>query len=352
MGIKGNFRAKMKECWPKAFEEIFFDELSNKKIAVDIFGLIYSYKNSVMSEDDTWLKMLKENFVKRMKKSIDLIVVFEGKAPAEKLNEQSQRRERRELVKNQITSVQVDLDKFKSGGEMSPLLNDFLNRLERRKRPTAAVYAKLLEDEIIEEMETEESREYLVELLQNQIDKGRKQVDCLSKQDVENVLKACIELQLTIVHAPSEAEQTCAWLCKNGIVDAVWSDDSDLIPLLCPIIIFKHKKTFLKFNLEVLLSESSLTKEQLIDWAILCGTDYNTPIKRVGVVRALEIVKKYNSIENFLNTATDFLTQYNITEETIDLLNFQNARRLFSCQELDTDPYLLEISTQIKRKNV
>lgn len=42
-----------------------------------------------------------------------------------------------------------------------------------------------------------------------------------------------------ILQAPREADAQLAWLSKNGIVDIVVTDDSDLIVYGCPMIIFK-----------------------------------------------------------------------------------------------------------------
>jgi flap endonuclease-1 len=49
---------------------------------------------------------------------------------------------------------------------------------------------------------------------------------------------------------------------------------------------------------EALLRHHGITREQLIDLAILVGTDFNEGIKGIGPKKALKLVRDFGSIEN------------------------------------------------------
>jgi flap endonuclease-1 len=55
-------------------------------------------------------------------------------------------------------------------------------------------------------------------------------------------------------------------------------------------------------ELQTVLKELGITREQLVDIGILVGTDYNEGIKGIGPKKALELVKKHGSMENILRT--------------------------------------------------
>ena len=50
-------------------------------------------------------------------------------------------------------------------------------------------------------------------------------------------------------------------------------------------------------ELDRLLSTLGLTREQLIDVAILIGTDFNEGVKGIGPKRAVKLIKTYGSLE-------------------------------------------------------
>lgn len=100
--------------------------------------------------------------------------------------------------------------------------------------------------------------------------------------------------------APGEAEAECARLQQLGIVDAVWSDDSDTFMFGCTVLVQFHKPEGHDFNSEDivlvytvdgLLRRSNLTKEGLLMYAILVGCDYTNGLPNFGNSMLLEIAK-------------------------------------------------------------
>jgi flap endonuclease-1 len=70
--------------------------------------------------------------------------------------------------------------------------------------------------------------------------------------------------------------------------------------------------------LEEFLTDCGITRDQLVDLAILVGTDFNEGVKGIGPKTALELVKTYGKIENMPNE---------IKAEFVD--SYQRIRKLF-----------------------
>lgn len=100
--------------------------------------------------------------------------------------------------------------------------------------------------------------------------------------------------------APGEAEAECARLQKLGVVDAVWSDDSDTFMFGCTVLIqfhkpqgheFKSEDTVLVYKADSLISRSNLTREGLLMYALLVGCDYTNGLPGFGPSTLHEIAK-------------------------------------------------------------
>src|SRR2546429_7794984 len=57
-----------------------------------------------------------------------------------------------------------------------------------------------------------------------------------------------------------------------------------------------------------MLAHYNITREQLIDLAILIGTDFNEGIKGIGPKKALKLVSEFGSIENMPAEIQETLT--------------------------------------------
>ena len=60
-------------------------------------------------------------------------------------------------------------------------------------------------------------------------------------------------------------------------------------------------------ELEELLNALGLTREQLVDLAILVGTDFNSGIRGVGPKTGLKLIKNYGNLENLPSEYQDRL---------------------------------------------
>lgn len=108
---------------------------------------------------------------------------------------------------------------------------------------------------------------------------------------------------IPFVQAPSEGEAECVHICNKGDSWAVGSQDYDSL-LLGADRLVRGLTLSGRFELEIIrlekaLEELKLTREQLVDIAILVGTDFNSGVKGIGPKKALKIVRenKFNSID-------------------------------------------------------
>lgn len=117
---------------------------------------------------------------------------------------------------------------------------------------------------------------------------------------------------IPVVEAPCEAEAQCAELVKKGIVYAAASEDMDsltfgtdrLIRQLWAGTASTATKKGIKpteFTLSVILEDLKLNMDQFIDLCILCGCDYVDGIRGVGVVKALNLIRKHGDLEKIVD---------------------------------------------------
>jgi flap endonuclease-1 len=135
----------------------------------------------------------------------------------------------------------------------------------------------------------------------------------LTKSMVEDAKRLLQLLGIPFVQAPSEAEAQTAYMAYKGHVWAASSKDYDSLLFGAPRLVRYLTITGKEFlpskgiarplkpeliNLNSFLSHYTITREQLIDAAILMGTDFNQGIKGIGPKTALRLVKKHGKIEN------------------------------------------------------
>ena len=110
--------------------------------------------------------------------------------------------------------------------------------------------------------------------------------------------------KVDVIVAPYEADAQLAYLCRNGLVDAVVSEDSDCIPYGCHNIIFKlgrdgscqslslstlYGTTIKGFNLR------SFDNHMCQVMCVAAGCDYLPSVKNVGIKKAHELVSRHKT---------------------------------------------------------
>ncbi len=250
-------------------EEIKLENLKGKIIAVDAFNALYQFLSSIRQPDGTplmdsnnqitsHLQGLFTRTVNLMTQGIKLVYVFDGTPPLLKLQEQQERRQRKDEAEY----------KFKEAVEEKDLVA--MHKYSKQ-------FSRLNTDMI------EESKELLT------------------------------ALGLPVIQAPSEAEAQAAFMCRQGDVWATASQDADALmfgtPRLIRNLTLSQKRklpggsyvvTFLELiHLQDALKELNLTHDQLIILGILVGTDFNIGgIKGIGPKKALKLAQTTTNYED------------------------------------------------------
>ncbi|CAE7374020.1 UVH3 [Symbiodinium natans] len=175
--------------------------------------------------------------------------------------------------------------KGSGGGEEATLGDDELEELEFQR------LAAELEDE---------HRELRAEA--RRAKRGADVVTPEMQADVEALLEA---LGIPYVHAPAEAEAQCAFLAEARLVDAVASDDSDVLVFGAREVyrrLFSEDQLVECYSAARLESCLGLLQDHLVVLAMLLGCDYTLGVHGVGIVNGLEIVRAFSPGRDMANT--------------------------------------------------
>lgn len=106
-------------------------------------------------------------------------------------------------------------------------------------------------------------------------------------------------LDVPFIYAPADAEAQAAFMAKRRDVDYVGSEDYDTLLFGAPYTLRKltASESPELMDLAATLAEHDITQEQLVDIAILCGTDYNDGIYGYGPKTALGTIREYGSLD-------------------------------------------------------
>jgi flap endonuclease-1 len=179
------------------------------------------------------------------------------------------------------------------------------------------------------------------------------QTSRLSKEMIVDTKKLLDALGLPWTQAPSEGEAQASWMAAKGKVYACASQDFDSLLFGSPLLVrnlaitgkrkLPRRKAWVNIQPELIDLEQSLknlgvSKEQLVDVAILMGTDFNEGIKGIGPKSGVKLVKQKGSLEKVLAELRKE-KKLSISEETIS--SYQEIREIFLKPEVITPPKLI-----------
>jgi flap endonuclease-1 len=294
MGIKGLMKF-LQEAAPKSIREIQSPQaFTGRVLAIDASMCLYqfmimirenhsgSYQNltNEAGEVTSHIIGMLTRTIRLMENGIKPVYVFDGKPPELKLLELDARRQKREEAN---ANLQVALE----SGDQEKIL--------KATKGTVKV--------------TREQNEQTKELLRL--------------------------MGIPVVDAPSEAEATCAALCRDGKVYAAATEDADCLTFGTKTLVRNlmaaesQKKQILEVSLERVLEQLNITMVQFIDFCILSGCDYCDTIKGVGPSTAMRLIVQHGSIEKVLE---------NLEPEKMPAnFRYQAARDFFvECEAVDT----------------
>jgi flap endonuclease-1 len=114
-------------------------------------------------------------------------------------------------------------------------------------------------------------------------------------------------LDVPYIEAPAEGEAQASYMARTGDVDYVGSEDYDTLLFGAPYTLrgLTSKGVPELMSLDGTLERNDLTWEQLVDVAILCGTDFNQGIRGVGPKTAVKEVKEHGDLWGVLEARGD-----------------------------------------------
>jgi flap endonuclease-1 len=156
-------------------------------------------------------------------------------------------------------------------------------------------------------------------------------------------------LGIPVVQAPGEGEAQAAVMCAAGSVDAVCSQDFDALLFGAPVLLrylnggrrkLPGKRIWVDVEPEAIRLDETLegmqaTREQLVDAAILIGTDYNPGIRGIGPKKALQLIRKAGGLEPLVERlarspeSADSAVERALIEQHANLMDRDTVRRLF-----------------------
>ena len=235
--------------------EVPFDELDGDTVAVDAHNWLYKYLTTTVkwTKDEVYttadgtevanLVGVVQGLPKFFENDLTPVFVFDGVVTDLKSEEIEQRREEREKREEQLE--------------------------EAREEGDAIEVARL-------EAHTQRLTDTIQETTRELFDR----------------------LDVPYIEAPAEGEAQAAYMNRTGAVDYCGTEDYDALlfgaPLTLRQLTSSGEPELMDF--EATLEEHDVTWEQLVDIAILCGTDFNEGVSGIGPKTALKEVKERGDI--------------------------------------------------------
>jgi flap endonuclease-1 len=184
-----------------------------------------------------------------------------------------------------------------------------LKEVEIKRRAKVKAEALVKYERALKEGKMEEARSYA------------QMTSRLKDYMAEDSKRLLTELGVPWIQAPSEGEAQAAYLTRKRATDYCGSQDYDSLlfgatALVRNVTISGRRKIPRKnvyvevvpevIKLDQVLKELEVTREQLIDVAMLVGTDFNPDgVKGIGPKTALRLIKKHGSVEEAVTELED-----------------------------------------------
>jgi flap endonuclease-1 len=154
-------------------------------------------------------------------------------------------------------------------------------------------------------------------------------------------------LGVPYIESPSSAESQCAYLVKKNIVQYSNSQDFDSLLFGCPHVLQNLSKSMRRkvqgkwkhnriepylIDLQQNLDNLGITIFQLVEMAILIGTDYFPGVKGIGPKKALDLIRRHIILEKVIQNEKFNYEFENLTPEII-----RRVRKIFLFPEVNEE---------------
>ena len=295
MGIK-NLHRFLKKHAPTAYTEINLSDLRGKRVAIDVNVYLFKFKSI---NRDKWMNSFTMFIHRLVHNGIDCVCVYDTKAPPEKNAKKEERKTRKRQIKDKIEEIETAIKEYADNGGVT--VPDALSMFAESSMLTDSIIVNSIN-------------------VENGLERLRRQVINVHKSDITMTKEFLDIYKIPYLDSDSEAETLCSHLCCHGKVDAVLSDDTDVLVYGTEMLLTKlnfSKETCIMVDGKKVLEELGLTHEQFVDLCIMSGTDYNDNIPQIGNEKAYKLIQKYTNLDSI----SDF---YDVT-----ILNFPRIREIF-----------------------
>jgi 5'-3' exonuclease len=313
MGIKNLHKFLRKNC-PNVYTTVHLSNYAFKKVAIDISLYMFKYKTVF---GDSWLQAFVNLVACLRKNEIHCLFVYDNGCPIEKMKEREDRIASREKIRDKIKLLERQVKEFYSTNEIGDEMQEIYNKYGSSNK-----VKRLLSNKVIT---------FDINVVEERIAKIKGQVVKITSGDFELTKELFEIIGVPWILANGEAETTCSHLCVSNVVDAVMSEDTDVLAYNTPLFLTKinsAENTCVVIKVEDILESLEITYETFRDLCIMCGTDYNKNIPRIGPETSFKLLKNYKTIDGIAeNTVHD-----------VTILNHVRSRELFTAnKEMKTD---------------
>ncbi|QLH74113.1 MAG: flap endonuclease-1 [Methanomassiliicoccales archaeon] len=174
----------------------------------------------------------------------------------------------------------------------------------------------------------------------------------ITNEIVESSRVLLVYLGIPIVQAPGEGEAQAAYMAQKGDVWAASSQDFDSLLFGAPRLLrnltlagrrkMPGRNEYRDVKMEIVelqevLTDLELSREQLIDLCIMMGTDFNEGIRGIGPKKGLKLIREHGDLPRAIASLNKEMPEYEQVREIF--LNYEHI-----------DDYRLELAPPDREK--
>ncbi len=284
MGIKG-LHTIIKKYVEGVYTPRHLSHYAFKKVAVDISLYMFKYKATFREK---WASAFINLITVLRKNDVHCVFIFDGKAPPEKEEERKNRAADRDKLETKVFDIGQSLDRY----YQTQVVDELLQKIWEENANT---------DKVVSLLRANAKKAFNISVVEAYYQRLKGQIISVTEDDFKLARELFDILQVPYIQAVGEAETYASQLCVRGLVDAVASEDTDVLAYGTPTFITKintSDETCVEIDYQELISSMGLTSEQFTDLCIMCGTDYNDNMRGIGPDKSYKLLVEHGTIED------------------------------------------------------
>lgn len=253
-----------------------YEQLTHKIVAIDAYNVLHQFLSSIRQRDGTPLKDARGRITSHLSGLLYRTA---------------------NLVQAHIRPIYV------FDGAPHPLKARTLQQRQQRKEQAEQAWKEALEKG---DLETARSK--------------AQQTSRVTSEIIDQSTQLLDALGIPHLQAPSEGEAQASYMVQRGDAHAVGSQDFDCLLFGASLLVrnltssgrrkLPKKQAYItvqpeSITLQQNLQRLGITREQLVDIAILIGTDFNEGVRGYGPKKSLQLLKQMKTLEDALPKLSD-----------------------------------------------